>query len=118
MKEREIITQINSIKPAAQPRKTPVDEQIVELTADDYRLVADTLASRIGSEEYFNGTVECAHDTFYSVLTATLLVYHSASSDREPLDVVPVWWEFHTTLPEGEVMNDFCFATLKEYLLS
>jgi hypothetical protein len=32
-------------------------------------------------------------------------------------NIIPVWWEFHSTTDEGEVLNDFDFAELKEYLL-
>ena len=28
-------------------------------------------------------------------------------------DLVPVWWEFHTTQAGGEVLNDFDFSELK-----
>ncbi|MFR9128907.1 MAG: hypothetical protein ACLVJK_02600 [Alistipes putredinis] len=31
-------------------------------------------------------------------------------------DLVPVWWEFHTSDQAGERPNDFSFSELKEYL--
>ncbi len=31
-------------------------------------------------------------------------------------DLVPVWWEFHTVAPEGEVLNDFSFNVLRDYV--
>ena len=90
---------------------------------EDYAAVAERLLDRIGMREYFNGTVECAHGEFCSALTATLIIYrspyHSPLSRTGPIEeIVPVWWEFHTTTPEGERDNDFSFRTLKEYLLA
>ena len=95
-------------------------QQIIEITDADYRLVANRLLNAIGSCDYFNGTVKCCHNDFYSSLTASLVIYKTSPTPivamNDTTDIVPVWWEFHTTTPEGEIMNDFSFSTLKEYL--
>jgi hypothetical protein len=31
-------------------------------------------------------------------------------------DIVPVWWEFHTFNQQGEILNDFSFTELRNYL--
>ncbi len=31
-------------------------------------------------------------------------------------DAVPVWWEFHTTTPERELLNDFSFSEVRKRL--
>ncbi|MFR6634313.1 MAG: hypothetical protein ACLUQ6_04450 [Alistipes onderdonkii] len=37
-----------------------------------------------------------------------------AARGQHPVtDLVPVWWEFHTTQAGGEVLNDFDFSELK-----
>ena len=122
MQELEILTPINSIGQEGNTHQQPTEEHIIEISDADYRLVAERLINQIGSGDYFNGTVECAHDDFFSSLSTTLIIYKTSPTPivamNKVSDVVPVWWEFHTTTPEGEVMNDFSFSTLKEYLLS
>ena len=51
-------------------------------------------------------------------LTASVIVYRGRLSLPEGVqhpvtDLVPVWWEFHTTQAGGEVLNDFDFSELK-----
>ena len=53
-------------------------------------------------------------------LTASLIVYRRTERAPEGVshpiaDLVPVWWEFHTVGPDGELLNDFSFAELKSY---
>lgn len=120
MQDLEILTQSNSTEQKGIPIQYPANEQIIEITDADYRLVANRLLNAIGSCDYFNGTVKCCHDDFYSSLTASLVIYKTSPTPivamNDTTDIVPVWWEFHTTTPEGEIMNDFSFSTLKEYL--
>lgn len=120
MQDLEILTQSNSTEQKGIPVQHPANEQIIEITDADYRLVANRLLNAIGSCDYFNGTVKCCHDDFYSSLTVSLLIYKTSPTPivamNDTTDIIPVWWEFHTTTPEGEIMNDFSFSTLKEYL--
>lgn len=94
---------------------------MIEIRPSDYAAVARELAERIESTDFVNTTVHTSDDMFDSSLTATLIVYRSecpsATSMRPIIDVVPVWWEFHTYTPDGdEQINDFSFAELKPYL--
>ena len=48
-------------------------------------------------------------------LTASVIVYRSRTrypeGDRDEIaDLVPVWWEFHTSDDGGEFLNDFSFS--------
>ncbi|MBR2501632.1 MAG: hypothetical protein IKB68_04040 [Rikenellaceae bacterium] len=94
---------------------------MLNITSDIYRLVADRLRDAVGEAEFFSGTIAVATDVDYT-LRATLLIYRRTVSDvsgswRAISDVVPVWWEFHSTTNEGELLNDFDFAELRRELI-
>ena len=85
--------------------------------------MAQALLDAIGEACYYNGTVTVEETAFCGTLTATLIVYRERERAEDeavaPIyDVVPVWWEFATVLPDGdEVLNDFAFLPLKKALL-
>lgn len=93
---------------------------MIEITNKVYEEVASSLLNKIELSDYFSGTLECAHQDFDSSMTATLIIYRSETPDNNSMrpitDIVPVWWEFHTTLPEGEVVNDFSFSALRDII--
>ena len=88
-----------------------------------YEEVADRLREALGMKDYFSGSIEAHDDDYDYRLTATLIVYRERERAEDeavaPIyDVVPVWWEFATVLPDGdEVLNDFAFLPLKKALL-
>lgn len=98
---------------------------MVAVTDSDYAVIAAKLLGSIGSADYYNGTVEHEFGEYNTVLRTTLIIY------REPLldpadasrsatritDIVPVWWEFHLYGPGGELLTDFCWHTLRDFLL-
>ncbi len=96
---------------------------MIEVTCDVYREIAVRLLERIGSSEWFNGSVEYETDDVYTRLTLSAIVYRRSETGPEGVtlrpisDVVPVWWEFSTVQQCGEVLNDFSFADLKPYLI-
>ena len=55
------------------------------------------------------------------IMSAVIYRHNEALPEGRVVDlidnIIPVWWEFHSTTDEGEVFNDFDFAELKEYLL-
>ena len=72
-----------------------------------YHEAAARLSDAIDGGNYFSGS-----------LTASVIVYRGRLSlpegGQHPVtDLVPVWWEFHTTQAGGEVLNDFDFSELK-----
>lgn len=93
-------------------RKSP---KMTTITDAIYRRVAQELYEAIGEGEFFNGRVEyaAAEEGFHAELTATLIIYRTAGRIKE---VVPVWWEFHLTEPKGEVMTDFSWSELVDFM--
>ncbi len=94
---------------------------MIEIRDDFYAEVASALTERIGTAEFFNGSVEIDHRDVNAVLRATLIIHRrtvtAPDGERRPIsDVVPVWWEFHTTGARGEELNDFSFGELKPFL--
>ena len=55
-------------------------------------------------------------------MVASLIIYRKRVEMPEGVieiieDIVPVWWEFHTTIDGVELINDFDFSALKEFIL-
>ncbi|MFI3305191.1 MAG: hypothetical protein R3Y68_01600 [Rikenellaceae bacterium] len=75
----------------------------------------------LSSLTFYSGTIEFEQDDVEIRLVATIIPYHRREycdgSDRYTIkELVPVWWELHTTTPEGEVDNDFDFSIFKDYI--
>lgn len=84
-----------------------------------YDLATDLLVERIGRSEYFSGTVEFEYGDVECRLTVSLIIYRSVErlpeGDRDCIgDVVPVWWEFHTSTDGAEELNDFSFSEIRD----
>lgn len=96
----------------------------IEIDRDTYCEVASALIDAVGDGYYYNGTIDGDGNGFYYTLTATVIVYREdryASEGHSSCvrDLVPVWWEFATVVPQaGEVLNDFSFGDLKEAVIS
>lgn len=83
-----------------------------------YLEVASRLRDAIGDGSYFSGTLAFDFGGVACRLTASVIVYRSQSrypeGDRDEIaDLVPVWWEFHTSDDGGEFLNDFSFSELR-----
>ena len=92
-----------------------------QVSSELYDEIAARLYEAVGERSYYSGSIEYAQGTTVCRLTASLILYRER--DRWPegerirlADAVPVWWEFHTVTPEGETINDFSFAELKNRL--
>ncbi|MDE7005913.1 MAG: hypothetical protein K2O82_05255 [Alistipes sp.] len=88
------------------------------VSSELYGQVAASLAEAIGASNYFSGSVDAAADGVAWRLTASVIVYRRRVSLPEGeedaiVDLVPVWWEFHTVAPDGEMLNDFSFDDLR-----
>ncbi len=88
---------------------------MISICETTYREVAASLASRLEGAQFFNGTVEYDTDEFYSSLTCTLILCRDAQTGRL-LSVLPVWWEYHLHLCDGEALTDFCWTELDRLL--
>ncbi|WP_418983615.1 hypothetical protein [Alistipes sp.] len=86
-----------------------------------YREAAARLAEAVGGSNYFSGTVRFPFGDTECRLTGSVIVYRKRESlpegDGERIaDLVPVWWEFHTSIEGREVLNDFSFSQLRACL--
>ena len=86
-----------------------------------YHEAAARLSDAIDGGNYFSGSLAFRFGDTDCCLTASVIVYRGRVSlpegVRHPVtDLVPVWWEFHTTQAGGEVLNDFDFSELKRYV--
>ncbi len=95
---------------------------MIEISEQIYREIAASLREAIGAADYFNGAVEYESEELYARLVTTAIIYRREEilpegKRRVIADVVPVWWELRTEQTFGEVMNDFSFAELKQYLI-
>ena len=83
-----------------------------------YIEVAERLWGAIGRRDYFSGSVTLVHDDVECKLQCTLFISRESDHESEGRlgeirKIVPVWWEFHTTIGSDELLNDF---SLKEML--
>ena len=69
-----------------------------------YGIVARKLLDEIGEKSFYSGSFSFDYGS-----------KECRFVDRID-DLVPVWWEFHTSDQAGERPNDFSFSELKEYL--
>ncbi|MFI3258615.1 MAG: hypothetical protein R3Y16_00800, partial [Rikenellaceae bacterium] len=89
-------------------------------TSNEYKELSERLRESISSLNFYSGVVEFETDNVEIRFIATIMVYfrrdHYPEGEVNTLiDMVPVWWEMHTTTLDGDVINDFDFTTLKEY---
>ncbi|MBR5133315.1 MAG: hypothetical protein IKV29_04335 [Alistipes sp.] len=87
-----------------------------------YIEVADKLWGAIGCKEYFSGSVQHTSGDTDCRLVCTLLIERERDTNVEgrlaPIKrIVPIWWEFHTTIGSEEILNDFSFKELIEVAL-
>lgn len=79
-----------------------------------YLRIADKLIAAIGSKEFFSGHIKHTEGDTECTLICTLVIKH----DDKPTEgrcfnavsaLIPIWWEFHTTVEGEELINDFSF---------
>lgn len=93
-----------------------------EITYPIYEKTAQKLCDLVGGDNYFSGTIEFACEDTECRMVASLIIYRKRVEMPEGVieiieDIVPVWWEFHTTIDGVERINDFDFSALKEFIL-
>lgn len=94
---------------------------IYSVSAELYREAAARLMEAAGGSNYFSGTFSFPFGAAECCLTGSVIVYRRRESLPEGVcerivDLVPVWWEFHTTVAGDEVTNDFSFRELRNGL--
>lgn len=86
-----------------------------------YREACERLTEAIGGTNYYSGTLDFAAEGLECRLTVDAIVYRQRrpypEGDMEEIsDLVPVWWEFHTSKDGEELPNDFRFSELRKYI--
>ena len=92
-----------------------------EISDELYLELAERLLSLLAEENYYSGSLAFEWDSVVCRLVLSAFVYTERrlmpeGEQRFIADVVPVWWEFHTSDESGPVLNDFSFNTLRNYL--
>ena len=87
-----------------------------------YLEVLERLLGAIGSKSYFSGSVTFTHGEVDCRLICTLFIERTPNTECEGhkatiSKIIPVWWEFHTTVGSEELLNDFSFRELLDIAL-
>ncbi|MFR9533890.1 MAG: hypothetical protein SNG49_03545 [Rikenellaceae bacterium] len=86
-----------------------------------YEKLAILLEEKIEGKSFFSDRITFEDSATDYLFTATLMIYYTECRYPEGyeniiVDIVPVWWEFHSTEQDGEKLNDFDFELLKEVI--
>jgi len=103
------------------PHKSSALVMIHSVSSELYAETLLRLIEAVGARSYFSGTVSFPFGGVGCRLTVSVIVYRECRSlpegAREVVtDLVPVWWEFHTTVDGEERINDFSFGCLRTLL--
>ncbi len=93
-----------------------------EITPKIYEKTAQKVSDAVGNTGYFSGTIDFSYENVECRMLLSMVIYRKKVEMPEGRcniidDVVPVWWEFHTTVDGEELINDFDFSLFKEYIL-
>lgn len=88
------------------------------ITPELYHDVALRLCDAIDGDSYYAGSITFSTDEIDYRLTLSIIIHRSSDSSEiknlnSIVDIIPVWWEFHTYNSTGEIINDFSFSDLK-----
>lgn len=86
-----------------------------------YEELATALRQELAGKSYYSGSVRVIEGDVETSFTASLIIYRTKEQMPEGAlslitDVVPVWWECHTTIGSEEILNDCDFALLRPML--
>ena len=94
-----------------------------EILSQIYEKTAQKLCDLVCNTNYYSGTIEFAYEDIECRFVASLIIYRKKVEMPDGClevidDLVPVWWEFHTTIAGVEYINDFDFSLFKKYIVS
>ena len=94
---------------------------IFTISTQLYAEVMARLKEKIGAKGYFSGALSFDYEGVFCRLVVSCFVYRREvalpeGAHSEIVDLVPVWWEFHTLDESGEQLNDFSFNELRALL--
>ncbi len=86
-----------------------------------YTTLAEVFSERITSDNLYSGVIELSYNEVDIRFIVTVIPFFRQDCQNGVNiyylhNLIPVWWELHTTLPEGEVINDFDFSILKDLI--
>ena len=88
-----------------------------ETTPSVYLKIAELLLAKIGTRDFFSGSVTLHDGDVECRLICTLVVSRERHIPYCVVELLPVWWEFSTIEGGVELLNDFSFQTLRTTIL-
>ncbi|MFI3264099.1 MAG: hypothetical protein SNG38_06290 [Rikenellaceae bacterium] len=84
-----------------------------------YEQLAQLLTEAIDGRGFYSDKIYFEDNEYDYLFTATLMIYYRECDYPEGIEnhidnIIPIWWEFHSTAEEGERLNDFDFSLLNE----
>ena len=87
-----------------------------ETTPSVYLKIAELLLAKIGTRDFFSGSVTLHDGDVECRLICTLVVSRERHIPYCVVELLPVWWEFRTSTENGELINDFSFSEMMSYI--
>ena len=87
-----------------------------ETTPSVYLKIAELLLAKIGTRDFFSGSVTLHDGDVECRLICTLVVSRERHIPYCVVELLPVWWEFRTSTENGELSNDFSFNEMMSYI--
>ena len=87
-----------------------------ETTPSVYLKIAELLLAKIGTRDFFSGSVTLHDGDVECRLICTLVVSRERHIPYCVVELLPVWWEFKTSTENGELSNDFSFSEMMSYI--
>ena len=86
-----------------------------------YQEVATKIIEQVGRRGYYSDALDFDWDGVECHMVLSAVVYRRTEQYPEGersvvADMVPVWWEFHTFIGGEEVLNNFSFNEMREYI--
>ena len=86
-----------------------------------YQEVATKIIEQVGRRGYYSGTLDFEWESVECHMVLSAVVHRRTEQFPEGekwlvADMVPVWWEFHTYVDGEEVLNNFSFNELREFI--
>ena len=86
-----------------------------------YREVATKIIEHVGRRGYYSGVLDFEWESVECCMVLSAVIYRRTEQFPEGerslvVDMVPVWWEFHTFVDGEEVLNNFSFNEMREYI--
>ena len=86
-----------------------------------YHHLASRLVELVEDLGYYSGVFEFEFDDVWCKMILSAVVYRATSAEQGQnfpavVDMIPVWWEFHTYRDGEETLNDMSFNELRGYI--